>query len=73
MTTLSTEQIVAELKWNELAIKEVTGYSPRFFRPVSFLFFFPNPINVFFRNNKNIGVRCINSDDVKGVLSVEQK
>ncbi|KAI9246670.1 hypothetical protein BDA99DRAFT_526633 [Phascolomyces articulosus] len=33
MTTLSTEQIVAELKWNELAIKEVTGYSPRFFRP----------------------------------------
>ena len=39
MTTLSTEQIVAELKWNELAIKEVTGYSPRFFRPVSFLFF----------------------------------
>ncbi|KAI7856346.1 hypothetical protein BDC45DRAFT_503736 [Circinella umbellata] len=33
MTTLPTEQIVAELKWNELAIKEVTGYSPRFFRP----------------------------------------
>ncbi|KAI9474056.1 MAG: hypothetical protein EXX96DRAFT_580450 [Benjaminiella poitrasii] len=33
MTTLTNEQIVAELKWNELAIKEVTGVSPRFFRP----------------------------------------
>ncbi|KAF7725102.1 chitin deacetylase [Apophysomyces ossiformis] len=33
MTTLTNEQLVAELKWNELAIKEVTGVSPRFFRP----------------------------------------
>ncbi|KAI8077920.1 uncharacterized protein B0P05DRAFT_543334 [Gilbertella persicaria] len=33
MTSLTNEQIVAELKWNELAIKEVTGVSPRFFRP----------------------------------------
>lgn len=33
MTTLTNEQIVAELKWNELAIKEVTGVSPKFFRP----------------------------------------
>ncbi|KAJ8654154.1 hypothetical protein O0I10_010230 [Lichtheimia ornata] len=33
LTTLTTEQIVAELKYTELAIKEVTGVSPRFFRP----------------------------------------
>lgn len=33
MTTLTNEQIVAELKWNELAIKEVIGVSPRYFRP----------------------------------------
>ncbi|KAI9251567.1 hypothetical protein BY458DRAFT_559483 [Sporodiniella umbellata] len=33
MTTLTNEQIVAELKWNELAIKEATGVSPRYFRP----------------------------------------
>lgn len=33
MTSLTNEQIVAELKWNELAIKEVTGVSPRYFRP----------------------------------------
>ncbi|KAG1459978.1 hypothetical protein G6F56_006048 [Rhizopus delemar] len=33
MTTLTNEQIVAELKWNELAIKEVTGVSPKYFRP----------------------------------------
>ncbi|KAL0078162.1 chitin deacetylase [Phycomyces blakesleeanus] len=33
LTTLSNEQIAAELKWTELAIKEVTGVSPRFFRP----------------------------------------
>jgi peptidoglycan/xylan/chitin deacetylase (PgdA/CDA1 family) len=37
MTSLTNEQIVAELKWNELVIKEVTGVSPRFFRPVSTL------------------------------------
>jgi peptidoglycan/xylan/chitin deacetylase (PgdA/CDA1 family) len=35
MTTLSNEQIVAELKWTELAIKEIIGVSPRLFRPVS--------------------------------------
>ncbi|KAI8365263.1 uncharacterized protein BYT42DRAFT_158362 [Radiomyces spectabilis] len=33
MTTLTNEQLVAELKWNELVIKEVTGVSPRYFRP----------------------------------------
>lgn len=33
MTTLTNEQIVAELKWNELAIKEAIGVSPRYFRP----------------------------------------
>ncbi|KAI8993213.1 hypothetical protein BDB01DRAFT_315065 [Pilobolus umbonatus] len=33
MTTLTNEQIVAELKWNELAIKEVIGVSPKYFRP----------------------------------------
>ncbi|KAI9478849.1 MAG: hypothetical protein EXX96DRAFT_572467 [Benjaminiella poitrasii] len=33
MTTLSNEQIIAELKWTELAIKEITGFSPRLFRP----------------------------------------
>ncbi|OAD05606.1 carbohydrate esterase family 4 protein, partial [Mucor lusitanicus CBS 277.49] len=33
MTTLTNEQIVAELKWNELVIKEVTGVAPRYFRP----------------------------------------
>ncbi|CAO3575920.1 unnamed protein product [Absidia cylindrospora] len=33
MTSLTNEQIVAELKWNEQVIKEVTGVSPRFFRP----------------------------------------
>lgn len=38
MTSLTNEQIVAELKWNELVIKEATGFSPRFFRPVSCLF-----------------------------------
>lgn len=53
MTTLSNEQIVAELKWTELAIKEVTGVSPRLFRPVSFFFLllllqFPN-IYYFFK------------------------
>lgn len=35
MTTLTNEQIVAELKWTELAIKEITGVSPRLFRPVN--------------------------------------
>ncbi|KAI8645865.1 hypothetical protein BD408DRAFT_411182 [Parasitella parasitica] len=33
MTTLTNEEIVAELKWTELAIKEITGVSPRLFRP----------------------------------------
>lgn len=37
MTTLTNEQIVAELKWTEQAIKEVTGVSPRLFRPVNML------------------------------------
>lgn len=41
MTSLTNEQIVAELKWNELVIKEATkGYSPRFFRPVSSIFIY---------------------------------
>ncbi|KAI9314226.1 hypothetical protein BX666DRAFT_2054584 [Dichotomocladium elegans] len=33
LTTLTNEQIVGELKWNELAIKEATGVTPKFFRP----------------------------------------
>ncbi|CEP19317.1 hypothetical protein [Parasitella parasitica] len=33
MTTLTNEEIVAELKWTELAIKEIIGVSPRLFRP----------------------------------------
>ncbi|KAI9322743.1 hypothetical protein BX666DRAFT_1848795 [Dichotomocladium elegans] len=33
LTTLTNDQIVAELKWNEQVIREVTGYSPKFFRP----------------------------------------
>ncbi|KAI9018784.1 hypothetical protein CLU79DRAFT_760392 [Phycomyces nitens] len=33
MTSLTNEQIVAELKWNELVIKEVIGVSPKYFRP----------------------------------------
>lgn len=37
MTTLSNERIVAELKWTELAIKEITGRSPRLFRPVMYI------------------------------------
>ncbi|KAI8972337.1 hypothetical protein BDB01DRAFT_845117 [Pilobolus umbonatus] len=33
LTTLSNEQIVGELKWTELAIKEVLGVTPRLMRP----------------------------------------
>ena len=33
MTTLTNEQLIAELKWTEQAVKEVTGVSPRFIRP----------------------------------------
>ncbi|CAO3613215.1 unnamed protein product [Cunninghamella blakesleeana] len=33
LTTLSNEQIVAELMWTASAIKEVTGFTPRFYRP----------------------------------------
>ncbi|KAL0096704.1 carbohydrate esterase family 4 protein [Phycomyces blakesleeanus] len=33
MTSLTNEQIVAELKWNEQVIKEVIGVSPKYFRP----------------------------------------
>lgn len=39
LTTLSTEQIVAELMWTASAIQEVTKKTPRFFRPVGFFFF----------------------------------
>lgn len=35
MTTLTDEQLVAELKWNEQVIKEAIGVSPKYFRPVS--------------------------------------
>jgi hypothetical protein len=35
LTSQSTEQIVGELRWTEEAIKEVTGVSPKLFRPVS--------------------------------------
>ena len=33
MATLTNEELIGELKWTELAIKEVIGVSPRFFRP----------------------------------------
>ncbi|KAI9269207.1 hypothetical protein BDA99DRAFT_570379 [Phascolomyces articulosus] len=33
MTTLTNEQLVAELKWTEQAVFEVTGHSPKFIRP----------------------------------------
>ncbi|KAI8074740.1 hypothetical protein BC940DRAFT_288968 [Gongronella butleri] len=33
LTTETNEQIVAELMWTATAIKEVTGVTPRFFRP----------------------------------------
>ncbi|KAI9495827.1 hypothetical protein BDB00DRAFT_937378 [Zychaea mexicana] len=33
MATLTNEELVGELKWNEQVIKEVIGVSPRFFRP----------------------------------------
>ncbi|ORZ00588.1 hypothetical protein BCR43DRAFT_485465 [Syncephalastrum racemosum] len=33
MTTLTDEQLVAELKWNEQVIKEAIGVSPKYFRP----------------------------------------
>ncbi|KAI8093849.1 uncharacterized protein BX664DRAFT_330734 [Halteromyces radiatus] len=33
LTSQTNEQIIAELKWTELAIKEVIGLSPRFMRP----------------------------------------
>ncbi|KAF7732267.1 chitin deacetylase [Apophysomyces ossiformis] len=33
LTSQTTDQIVAELKWTELAVKEVIGVSPKFMRP----------------------------------------
>lgn len=33
LTTQSTEQIIAETKWTEMAIKEATGLTPKWFRP----------------------------------------
>ncbi|KAI9495814.1 hypothetical protein BDB00DRAFT_927160 [Zychaea mexicana] len=33
MTTLTNEELVGELKWNEQIIKEVIGVSPKYFRP----------------------------------------
>jgi peptidoglycan/xylan/chitin deacetylase (PgdA/CDA1 family) len=37
LTTETNEQVVAELMWTATAIKEVTGVTPRFYRPVSSL------------------------------------
>lgn len=34
MTTLTNEEVVAELKWTEQIIKEVIGVSPKYYRPV---------------------------------------
>lgn len=34
LTTLTNEQVVAELKWTEQVIKDIIGVSPRLFRPV---------------------------------------
>ncbi|KAI9282722.1 hypothetical protein BY458DRAFT_531115 [Sporodiniella umbellata] len=33
MTTLTNEQVVAELKWTEQAIRDIIGVSPKLFRP----------------------------------------
>lgn len=33
LTTLSNEQIVAEMKWTEKAIEDATGYRVRYMRP----------------------------------------
>ncbi|CEI85908.1 hypothetical protein RMCBS344292_00357 [Rhizopus microsporus] len=33
LTTLTNEQVVAELKWTEQVIKDIIGVSPRLFRP----------------------------------------
>ncbi|KAG0228934.1 hypothetical protein B0O80DRAFT_440583 [Mortierella sp. GBAus27b] len=32
-TSLTNEQFVAEVKWTETAIKEICGFTPRYFRP----------------------------------------
>jgi peptidoglycan/xylan/chitin deacetylase (PgdA/CDA1 family) len=33
LTTQTTEEIIAETKWTEMAIKEATGLTPKWFRP----------------------------------------
>lgn len=34
LTTISNDLVIGELKWTELAIKEVLGVTPRLMRPV---------------------------------------
>lgn len=36
MTTISNDMVIGELKWTELAIKEVLGVTPRLMRPVNY-------------------------------------
>jgi hypothetical protein len=49
MTTLSNQEVLAELYYTQKAIKMVTGVTPLHWRPVSFLsfFFFSSPLFVF--------------------------
>lgn len=35
LTTISNDMVIGELKWTELAIKEVIGVTPRLMRPVN--------------------------------------
>lgn len=48
LTTITNDMVIGELKWTELAIKEVLGVTPRLMRPVSptilptFFFLFTN-------------------------------
>lgn len=39
MTTLTNEEVLAELYFTQKAIKLVTGVTPKYWRPVSFFFF----------------------------------
>jgi hypothetical protein len=40
MTTLTNQEVLAELYYTQKAIKLATGLTPRYWRPVSFFGFF---------------------------------
>jgi hypothetical protein len=40
MTTLSNQEVLAELYYTQKAIKLITGVTPLHWRPVRFIFFF---------------------------------